>query len=109
MADEIMLELAVDTTDEEAVSAIEEAVAAANPKRWESTRDIGTILTLASSSVGLLNALLVLKASLGKKDRDKDKEQRGLTIVIRNAEREELRLEDVSEESVTILLGEAGT
>lgn len=104
MADEIMLELAVDTTDDELLREIEQAVAAANPRRWPQTRDIGTIIMLISSSAGLINALLALKASLSKKD---DKPE--VTIVIRNENRDEVRLPDITEQSAEALVsGSAG-
>ena len=110
-----MLEVAVDTTDEETLREIESMLAGANPQRWPGTRDIGSIITLASSSVGLLNALLALKGSWSARSKAKnaqggtgtdtaDDAKRGVTIVIRNADREELRLEDVTDQTVQILI-----
>lgn len=104
MVDEVMVELAVDTTDEELLREIEQAVAEANPQRWPETRDIGTIIALASSSVGLVNTLLALKASLAKKH---DKPE--VTVVIRNENRDEVRLADITEETAQALVSGSGT
>ncbi len=101
--DEVMLELAVDSTDEDLLREIEQAVAGANPQRWPETRDIGTIITLISSSAGLINALLALKASLAKKAGKPD-----VTIVIRNESRDEVRLADMTEQSAAALVSGSG-
>ncbi len=104
--DEVMLELAVDSTDEDLLREIEQAVAGANPQRWPETRDIGTIITLISSSAGLINALLALKASLAKKAGKPDKPD--VTIVIRNESRDEVRLADMTEQSAAALVSGSG-
>jgi len=93
-----MLELAIDTVDEETVRAIEEALGDVSPERWPQTREIVTIITIAASTVALINALLDLKAKLSKK---------GLappTIVIRNVERLELALPDATKTSLEALI-----
>lgn len=104
--DEVMLELAVDSTDEDLLREIEQAVAGANPQRWPETRDIGTIITLISSSAGLINALLALKASLAKKADKPDKP--AVTIVIKNESRDEVRLADLTEQSAADLVSGSG-
>lgn len=104
--DEIMLELAVDTADEALVREIEQAVAEANPRRWGNTRDIGTIITLISSSAGLINALIALKAALAKKAGKPDAPQ--VTIVIRNENRDEVQLTDLTEQSAQALISGSG-
>lgn len=104
--DEVMLELAVDSTDEDLLREIEQAVAGANPQRWPETRDIGTIITLISSSAGLINALLALKVSLAKKADKPDKP--AVTIVIKNESRDEVRLADLTEQSAADLVSGSG-
>jgi hypothetical protein len=103
MADEVMLELAVDTTDEDLLREIEQAVLEANPQRWPETRDIGTIIALSSSSIGLVNALLALKASLARKH---DKPH--VTVVVRNESRDEVRLADITEQTAQALVSGSG-
>lgn len=99
MSDEIMLEVAVDSTDEELLLQVEQAMADASPRRWPTTRDIGTIITVVSDVTGLINALLALKAVFDKKASPSP-----ISIVIRNESRDEVRIADIDEHSARELV-----
>ena len=102
MSDEFTLEVAVDTTDEDLLREIEHAVADANPRRWPTTRDMGTVIMVVSDITGLINALLALKAAFDKKT-----SAQPISIVIRNENRDQLTLADVTEQSARELVADA--
>jgi len=97
MPDDVTLELEIDTTDEETIHLIEQALAEASPQRWDQSREIVTILTIAASAITLVNALLDLKKRLSKPDTPPP------TITIKNLDRLELTLTDTTEESLKSL------
>ncbi|TDU84452.1 hypothetical protein EV138_6923 [Kribbella voronezhensis] len=98
MADEVTLEIEIDTTDEATVRAIEQALAEVEPQRWDQTREVVTILTIAASAVALVNALLDLKKRLSKPDTPAP------TIVIKNLNRLELNMSEATPETLRELL-----
>ncbi|WP_112239895.1 hypothetical protein [Kribbella monticola] len=98
MADEVTLEIEIDTTDETTVRAIEAALAEVEPQRWDQTREVVTILTIAASAVALVNALLDLKKRLSKPDTPAP------TIVIKNLNRLELNMSDATPETLRELI-----
>jgi hypothetical protein len=98
MADDVKLEIEIDTTDEATVRAIEDALAEVEPQRWPQTREVVTILTIAASAVALVNALLDLKKRLSKPDEPPP------TVVIKNVNRLELNLSDVTPETLQQLI-----
>jgi len=98
MADDVTLEIEIDTTDEETVRAIEEALAELEPQRWDQTRELVTILTIAASAVALVNALLDLKKRLSKPETPPP------TIVIKNVNRLELNMTEATEETLRELI-----
>ena len=98
MADDVTIELEIDTTDEGTIRAIEEALAGVEPQRWDQSREILTILTVAASAVALVNALLDLKKRLSKPDLPAP------TIVIKNVNRLELNMSDATPETLRELI-----
>jgi len=118
MSEEAQLEIAISGTDDATVDDIMTALADVGAERWPQTRDLQTILTVASSAVALVNALLDL--------RDRFFAQRAApaddtvaagaparaagvasSIVIRNVERLEINLADATPESLQALLASA--
>jgi hypothetical protein len=98
MGGEVTLELAVDTKDEETLRAIEQALGGVSPQRWQDTRDIITIITVVSSAVALINALLDLKNKLSKQESPPP------SIVIKNVNRLELTLPNATVDSLQALI-----
>lgn len=97
MSTQPRLEVIVDTKDEKALRAVEEALAGADPQRLEDTRDILTVLTIASSAAGPFNALLTSTTAL----------PRGRTppgVTVKNADCEELDLAHASREQPEALI-----
>ena len=92
-----ILEVQIDTVDEERVRRVEAELDDVQPQRWRSARDIGTVITVASSLVGLVNALLVLKDRMTA-DRDAP------TVRVRNAQREEVDLAQATREDLERLV-----
>ena len=98
MPDEHRLEVQIDTVDEERVRRVEAELDDVQPQRWRSARDIGTVITVASSSAsGPVNALLVLKDRMTA-DRDAP------TVRVRNAQREEVDLAQATREDLERLV-----
>lgn len=79
------LELAIDTVDDESVQTIEQELVEVAPQRWPATRDIVTIITIASSAVALIEALLSLRERLLA-------QRHAPKVTVKNAEREEVVL-----------------
>lgn len=102
MPEEELLEVAVDTVDDEVLTDLEDAMPDVKIDRWQSTRDIGTILTLASTSVGLINALLTLKDRLLAHAHPPN-------VTVKNAERDEVVLLTASREDLERLLSRETT
>jgi len=97
MTEETMLEVVIETKDEDLVREVEAAIADANPTRWKDTRDILTVITIVSSSVGLVNSLLTLKDHLAKR-RDAPR------VVVRNADRDACDLADAEPDELDALV-----
>ena len=98
MTDTVTLELAIDTKDEETLRVIEATLSDVAPERWPDNRDIVTIIAIASSAITLVNALLDLKKRLKKELKSPP------SVIIRNADRVELSLPDVTEETLRVLI-----
>jgi hypothetical protein len=98
MADDVTLEIEIDSTDEETVRAVEQALAEVGPQRWGQTREVVTILTVAAGAVALVNALLDLKKRLEKPATAPP------TIVIKNVNRLELNISDATAETLQELI-----
>lgn len=98
MADDVTLEIRIETTDEVTVRAIEEALAEVEPRRWNQTREVVTILTVAASAVALVNALLDLKKRFSKPGTPPP------TVVIKNVNRLELSMTDATPERLRELI-----
>ncbi len=103
MADDVTLEIEIDSTDEETVRAIEQALAEVGPHRWGQTREVVTILTVAAGAVALVNALLDLKKRLEKPATPPP------TIVIKNVNRLELNISDATAETLQELIKDSAT
>jgi hypothetical protein len=97
MADDVMLEVHIDVVDEARLGEIESGLAAVNPQRWRSSRDIGTVITIASSAVGLINALLTLKDRIMT-------ELHPPKIEVKNEDREAVDLASATREDLERLL-----
>ena len=98
MDDEVMLELAVKTTDTVALDEIQAALSEVNPQRWPQDRDPFTILAIAANAGTIISALLELKDRLSKQSKPAPQ------IVIRNVERLELTLPDATQETLRQLI-----
>jgi hypothetical protein len=97
MPEDVMLEVHLDVVDEDRLGLIESELASVNPQRWRSSRDIGTVITIASSAVGLINALLILKDRIMT-------EIHPPKVAVKNEEREEVDLASASREDLERLL-----
>ena len=102
MSDEQMLEIRIESQDPALIDEIESALAEVNAKRWEKTRDLVTVLSIASSAVALVSALLDLKDRLEKKP-DAAK------VYVLNVDRKQLPIAEATEVALTELIesGEA--
>jgi predicted component of type VI protein secretion system len=98
MDDEVMLEVAVKTTDTIVVDEIQSALSEVSPQRWPQDRDPFTILAIAANAGTIISALLDLKDRLSKRSEPAPQ------IVIRNVERFELTLPDATEETLHQLI-----
>ncbi len=85
MSGEVTLELAIDTKDEQTL---------------RETRDILTIITIASNAVALVDALLSLKSRFHQ-------QQATPPIVIKNVNRLELTLPNATPESLRELISDS--
>jgi hypothetical protein len=97
MSGDVTLELAIDTKDEQTLRAIEEALGDVGPRRWPETRDILTVITVASGTDALVDALLSLKSRFGQ-------EPAAPPIVIKNVDRLALTLPEATPESLRELI-----
>lgn len=97
MSEEMMLEVHVDVVDDERLAQIETDLAPVNPQRWRSSRDIGTVITIVSSGVGLINALLTLKDRIMA-------ELHPPKVEVKNENREAVDLASASREDLERLL-----
>ena len=97
MSDEQMLEIRIESQDPALIAEIESALAEVNPKRWEKTRDLITIIAIAASTIELINALLELREHLSKKP-DAPK------IYVLNADRKKLTVDEATEVTLTELI-----
>lgn len=98
METDVTLELVIDSKDEQTLRAIEQALGGVDPQRWPETRDVMTIITVASSTVALVNALLDLRSKLAKKGTPAP------SVVIKNVNRMELALPEASKETLEALI-----
>jgi hypothetical protein len=99
MPDESTLEVVIDTTDEDVIRFVEETMSTVEPQRWKNTRDIMTVLTIASSAVALVNALLALKDKLAA-------EAEALRVTVKNTDRDEIDLATATRADLERLLAE---
>jgi hypothetical protein len=99
MTDQPTLEVVIDTIDEDVIRSIEETMSTIESERWKNARDIVTVLTIASSAVALVNALLTLKDRLAG-------ETRALRVTVKNTDREEVDLTSATREDLERLLAE---
>lgn len=97
MPAEHTIEVQIDTVDEERIRRVETELEDVQPQRWRSARDIGTVITIASSLVGLVNSLMILKDRLAA-DRDAP------SVKVRNAQRDEVDLAQATREELEQLL-----
>jgi len=97
MNDNRTIEVVLDTVDPSAVSKIETDLGDLNPKRWKNTRELITILTVASTVVTLVKTLLEIREKLAKQ---KDAPR----MLLRNANRDELDLAKAQEAQLTASL-----
>jgi hypothetical protein len=100
MPDEIMLELAIGTTDAQTVQDIEAALSAVSPQRWPQDRDPLAILAIAANAGTIISALLDLKDRLSKRSEPPP------SIVIKNVNRLELTLPNATEETLRALISD---
>lgn len=100
MSGEVTLELAIDSKDEQTLRVIEEALGDVNPRRWPETRDILTVITIASNAAALVDALLSLQSRFRQ-------EQATPPIVIKNVNRLELTLPNAAAESLRELIDDS--
>lgn len=98
MDDQVMLEVAVKTTDTITLDEIQAALSEVNPQRWPQDRDPFTILAIAANAGTIISALLDLKDRLSKHSEPAPQ------IIIRNVERLELTLPDATEETLRQLI-----
>jgi hypothetical protein len=99
MANDVTLEVVVNTKDETIIRDIEETMAGVSPQRWKDTRDIVAIITITSSVVELINALLTLKEKSSS-------HPEAPKIVIKNINRAEIELSGATEENLKALIDE---
>jgi hypothetical protein len=97
MKDEQMLEVRIESQDPQVIAEIESALAEVNAKRWEKTRDLVTILTVTSSVVTLVNALLDLKKRMEKK-------RSAPKVIVLNVDRKQLAVNEATEASLSELI-----
>ena len=101
MSNEQTLEIRIASQDAALIGEIESALAQVNAKRWEQTRDLATVLTIASSAVALVKALLDLKDRLQKKPAAAAATTR---IYVLNADRQQLAIADVTDAKLVELI-----
>jgi len=90
------LEIELNTIEQ----AIESDLRAVNPKRCKETRDLMTVLTVVSTVATLIETLLEIREKLTK-------QRTAPEITMRNANRDELRLREASEEQIRAFVTEA--
>ena len=91
MSEEQLLEVRIESQDPALIAEIEAALKTVNAKPWEKTRDLTTVLTIASSAVALINALLDLKERLKKKP------EAAAKVYVVNADRSQLTVAEATE------------
>jgi hypothetical protein len=97
MNDEQMLEVRIESQDPDLIAEVESALAEVNAKRWEKTRDLVTVLSIASSAVALVTALLDLKERLEKK-------AAATKVYVLNVDRKQLAIAEATEVALTDLI-----
>lgn len=99
MNDTNALEIVIETKDEKIIQEVESELGSVNPQRWNDTRDLVTIIAIASSIVMLVKSLLELKEKFSKKPN-------APKIVIYNINREAVDLLNASENTIKSLFEE---
>jgi hypothetical protein len=91
------IEVVLDTVDQSTISKVEEDLSDLSPKRWKSTRELITVLTIASTVVTLIKTLLEIREKLAKQ---KDAPR----MLLRNANRDEIDLASAQEDQLRAFL-----
>jgi hypothetical protein len=91
------IEVVLDTVDQSTISKVEEDLSDLIPKRWKSTRELITVLTIASTVVTLIKTLLEIREKLAKQ---KDAPR----MLLRNANRDEIDLASAQEDQLRAFL-----
>jgi len=93
MTEQCMFEVVVDTIDETTVRELETGLSGLNPQRTPPTRELITVLTIASTVLTIVKTLLEIREKLKAKGSTQP-------VRIRNIERDELELLSATDEAI---------